>query len=68
MEKYSDNKALQSAYEKGYRAGLNGDYSGNPYPDTKNYRGGVTFSRAFRRAWYAGQESGSSERLKSEDK
>jgi len=57
------NKAFQSAWEKGRKAGLAGEpSSSNPYWDHRTLRGGVTFSRAFQRYWNEGWKAGKEER------
>jgi len=49
------NKSFQTAYKKGKIASAFGrPESSNPYPDKKNNKGGVTFSRAFRNYWLKG--------------
>ena len=45
------------AYRKGFLAGLSGD-DRCPYPDVRTWRGAVTWSRAYRRAWYDGHRDG----------
>lgn len=49
------NAGLFGAYRKGYQCGADPDAQ-CPYPDTRTYRGGVTFSRAFRRKWKLGRK------------
>jgi len=54
------NKAFIHAYKRGLlarRCGLS--ETNNPYPDKKNWRGRVTFSRAFRRFWERGYQDSS---------
>jgi hypothetical protein len=49
------NRAFLAAYRKGHAARMAGEpFSANPYPDGRNDRGGVTFSRAFGRYWERG--------------
>ena len=46
---------LQAAFDKGIAAAARGEpESACPYRDERTDRGGVTFSRAFRRAWLHG--------------
>lgn len=53
------NRVFISAYRKGQRAAVYGfSKSSNPYPDLKNRKGRVTFSRAFRRYWVEGFKDG----------
>jgi ribosome modulation factor len=50
--------ALIAAERRGYEAALAGQpRTSNPYPDHRTARGSVTFSRAFRRAWFAGYDA-----------
>lgn len=55
MVKIDGNKAYVGAYKKGVEA-----YRQQvplrlcPYPDHRTNRGSITFSRAFRRAWFEG--------------
>lgn len=52
---YGGNRALDSAWKKGALAAVEGKpLSACPYWDHRTYRGGVTFSRAFQRAWCEG--------------
>jgi hypothetical protein len=49
------NRALISAFAKGMEARAKGEPStANPYSDVRNYRGMITFSRAFYRFWNRG--------------
>lgn len=49
------NRALQGAFWKGWRARRDGEpITACPYQDKRDYRGSVTFSRAFIRAWEYG--------------
>ena len=49
------SRAFQSAYDKGAAVARDGKpRKVNPYEDHRTYRGAVTFSRAFFRAWDAG--------------
>ena len=51
------NRAFLSAYNKGRMSARWGlSKSSNPYPDKRNRKGGVTFSRAFRRFWERGYD------------
>ena len=51
----AENKALATAKRKGEQARRDGKAeTENPYPDTRTWRGHVTFARAFRRAWAEG--------------
>ena len=54
------SKAMAGAYRKGYEAGKRWREKRwtNPYRDKRNGRGGVTFARAFRKAWYEGFNAG----------
>lgn len=53
------NNAFKAAYNKGLQAGKTGQHQAlNPYPDFRDYRGCVTFSRAFRRYWHTGWKHG----------
>ena len=53
------NKAFISAYKKGQMVAVYGLLkSSNPYPDKRNRKGRVTFSRAFRRFWVEGFTDG----------
>jgi len=55
---------LKAAYNKGRRDGLDGKAESDcPYPDHRKASGSVTFSRAFRNAWYDGWRDGGSDRL-----
>ena len=50
-------KALETARRKGHEARRNGESrEACPYRDTRNEMNQVTFSRAFRRAWFEGYE------------
>jgi hypothetical protein len=52
---YRGNRALASAFRKGALAAIEGEkLTACPYADWRTYRGGVTFSRAFQRAWGEG--------------
>jgi hypothetical protein len=54
-ERYSKSNGFRGAFRKGYAAGVEGVPSHkNPYRDKRTYRGGITYSRAFMRAWYDG--------------
>lgn len=56
---YRGNKALQSVYRKGAVAAIEGKgLDAQPYGDHRTDRGGVTFSRAFQRAWAEGWHLG----------
>lgn len=55
---YGGNRGLAGAWEKGRLAALDGKPDRSPYPDRRTYRGGVTFSRAFRKAWSEGWHHG----------
>jgi hypothetical protein len=50
------NPALRGAYMKGRRSAAEGQqaYISCPYPDKKNGRGRVTWSRSFLVAWHDG--------------
>lgn len=53
------NKAFIAAYKKGKNFAAYGlPISSNPYPDKKNSKGNVTYSRAFRRFWELGYMEG----------
>lgn len=53
------NKALQGAYRKGYEAGKKGTPEDEcPYQDKRKYNGKITWSRAFRSAWFDGWKEG----------
>ena len=60
------NRALIGAYRKGYKAALAGEPCVCPYADKRRaeWRNSVTFSRAFRTAWFNGWEAGAVERSK----
>ena len=46
---------FKAAFLKGWRAWFDGGHC--PYPDKRDRHGSVTFSRAFRRAWFAGRDA-----------
>ena len=51
------NKAILAAMRKGRHARIEGKPRVCPYPDkTTDYRNSVTFSRAFRNAWFEGYD------------
>lgn len=62
MKTTYDNRALNGAYLKGRKAGLAFKRSGSktacPYIDHRKADGRLTFSRAFRRAWFHGFDDG----------
>jgi hypothetical protein len=52
------SKALAGAWRKGQEAALAGKTQMDcPYGDVRTYRGGVTYSRSFRKWWRDGFES-----------
>lgn len=51
------NKAFQGAFAKGERAALSEQPRKNPYIDKRKDDGRLTFSRAFRTAWFDGYDS-----------
>lgn len=55
--------ALQAAYRKGFEAGVAGLASDTcPYSDRRKHDGRLTWSRAFRSAWFDGWAAGASAR------
>ena len=51
------SRALKGAWYKGVHAGLVGQpQEACPYEDKRKHDGRLTFSRAFRRAWFDGWE------------
>lgn len=55
FEQPEPNKALRTAYMKGYNAAKNGESKDVcPYDDLRTDRGTITFSRAFIQAWKDG--------------
>lgn len=48
------NAAHVGAFRKGWLAKLEGRPNASPYRDHRTYRGGVTFSRSFEKAWKEG--------------
>lgn len=52
---YGGNRAMASVFRKGALAAVEGEpLDALPYGDDRTYRGGVTFARAFQRAWCEG--------------
>ena len=52
---YSKSNGFRGAFRRGYLARVDGEPSHrNPYDDLRTSRGGITYSRAFMRAWYDG--------------
>ncbi len=61
------NKAIEGARRKGREARKQGkNQTDNPYGDARTWYGGVTFARAFRRAWDAGWKEINSSQIESE--
>lgn len=55
--------ALRGAFRKGHEAGLAGSpASACPYEDKRTYRGALTWSRSFIKAWEDGWERGDDQR------
>jgi hypothetical protein len=50
--------AYLGAFKKGWTAVWSGVATTCPYRDWRNGRGGITFARAFRRAWIDGYTAG----------
>jgi len=53
-EPFYRNRAFLGAWRRGRLAAKQGLPERSPYSDARTYRGAVTFSRAFERAWLAG--------------
>lgn len=55
--------ALERAYMMGHRAALDGESKDAcPYDEKRNDAGRLTWTRAFRRAWFDGWEKGNNEK------
>lgn len=53
---------IEIARERGQAAALAGEpRSANPYEDRRTERGGVTWSRGYRRAWFEGWDEAAAE-------